>query len=386
MVADMNNTDTYSPSQQQQAAVPHLRRGKPANRRLADQVRESRRILLEATRLAEREEHAVDPKDQARPGHRPLYDMQEFAEKKAWVKGLEGDSKQTLLKSYEKHEKLGSIRRIAQAPDPEILEPLVRDFPNFAQVTELIVRRLHLCRMAPEKLLRLPPILLDGPPGVGKTAYCKRLSELLGIRFEQIDLSSGGVDFTMTGLDSGYSSGRPGRVWDSLKHECISVLWLLDELDKPGNSKAHSGINYLLGLLEPVSARRFIDNSALLPLDASWLCYIATSNDLALIQKPILSRFEVFTITPPSKPQMLAVVRSIFREIRKTEDWADAFEAELTTEIVQALSTSTPREIRRKLIQAHSNAAAHQRRQLLVSDIPQSQIPASDEKCRMGFV
>ena len=206
------------------------------------------------------------------------------------------------------------------------------------------------------------------------------------MRFEQIDLSSGGADFTMTGLDSGYSSGRPGQVWDSLKNECISVLWLLDELDKPGNSKVHSGINYLLGLLEPVSARRFIDNATLLPLDASWLCYLATSNDLTHIEKPILSRFEVFTILAPSESQIQAVVGSIFREIRKTEDWANAFETELTADMIQALSTSTPREIRRRLIQAHANAAANQRRHLVASDLPKSKSPASDEKCRMGFI
>lgn len=190
----------------------------------------------------------------------------------------------------------------------------------------------------------------------------------------------------MTGLDSGYSSGRPGRIWDSLKHECISVMWLLDEIDKPGNSKAHSGINYLLGLLEPVSARRFVDNAALLPIDASWLCYIATSNNLTLIDKAIVSRFEVFTITPPSEEQILAVVNSIFREIRKTEDWAIAFETELTEDVVQALSTYTPREIRRRLIQAHANAAAHQRRQLIVTDIPQSQGQSIGDKHRMGFI
>lgn len=382
----MKNT-SISTSIQQQPTVAFPRRGKKANRRLAEQVRESRRILLEAAQLAEEEEaQTVAPKDQARVGHRPLYDLQEFAEKLEWVESLEGDSKKTLLKSYEQHQSQGAFRRVAEAPAPEVLQPLKRDFPNFVQVTELIERRLHLCRMAPEKLLRLPPILLNGPPGVGKTAYCKRLSELLEIRFEQIDLSSGGVDFTITGLDSGYSSGRPGRVWDCLKHECISVLWLLDEIDKPGNSKTHSSINYLLGLLEPVSARRFIDNAALLPLDASWLCYIATSNDIALIDKPILSRFEVFTIPPPSGAQMLAVVGSIFLEIQKNESWADAFDAELTEDVIKALSTSTPREIRRGLVQAHANAAAHQRKQLIASDIPQALSPISSGERRIGFV
>lgn len=363
-----------------------LRRGQPANRAVAEQIREARRIAEEAARMAEREREFVEEKDLARTGYRQLYDMQEFAEKLDWVNGLEGDSSHALLKSYQEHKKLGAYRRVATAPDPAVLDLLARDFPNFTEVTQLICRRLHLCRIAPEKLLRLPPILLDGPPGIGKTAYCKRLAELLGMRFEQIDLSSGGVDFTMTGLDSGYSSGRPGRIWDSLKQECMSVLWLLDEIDKPGESKRHSGINYLLGLLEPVSARRFIDNAALLPLDTSWIFYIATCNNRTLIDPPILTRFEVLDIAAPTKTQMLAVVSSISSDMRNTEDWAVAFDTQLTDSIVLALSTSAPREIRRRLIQGYANAAAHQRRKLILDDIPPRQGQTPEEARRIGFI
>lgn len=358
-----------------------LPKGQPACRRKADALRAAYRLHHQFAAFSADEEDV--PRWQAQPGQRLLFNIDKLAEKKEWLTALAGDNQKALVKSFEKLEEIGPWRYVAQAPEPKVLDVLHVDFSNFSAVTTLIQQRLLLCRLAPEKLIRLPPILLDGPPGVGKTAYCQRLANLLGLRFEALDLSSAAASFSMTGLDAGYSTRHPGRIWESLQHDSLSVLWLLDEVEKSQNAKL-AGNAWLLGLLEPVSARRYEDSCTLLPIDASWICYIATSNDRDLIDPPLLNRFTVFDIQSPDATQMQAIVRSIHRDIRHSEAWAPVFGDALAESVIDTLIGYSPREIRRRLIDGFAAAAAQSRRVLQASDI--SGKPAAHADRRMGFL
>ena len=361
-----------------------LPRGKRACRRKAEELRAAYRLHRQFAAFARESEEPTCL--QAQPGQRRLFNVEELAEKKEWLGDLAGDNQKALLKSLAKLEKAGPWRNVSKAPIPEALDSLHTDFPSFSAVTELIQQRLLLCGLAPDKHIKLPPILLNGPAGVGKTAYCQRLAGLLKLRFEKVDLSSAVASFTMTGLDAGYGSGHPGRVWESLQHDSLSVLWLLDEVEKTNQESRHGGNQYLLGLLEPVSAARFVDNCTLVPLDASWICYIATCNNKSLIDVPLLSRFEVFDIPAPDTLQLRAIVRSIYRDIRNSEAWAPAFGEMLDGGVIDALTGYTPREIRRRLIDGFAAAAGQTRRVLQASDINAKADQHTHADRRIGFI
>lgn len=356
-----------------------LRSGCRANRAKAEVLREAYRLHHQMEAHAKEAQQASAPE----PGQRQLFDPAELENKKTALADLSGDNQKSLRKIFEKLEEEGPFRNVAEAPAPEVLDILLKDFPNFHAVTKSIQKHLLLCRLGPEKLLKIPAILVNGPPGIGKTAYCSRLAKSLGIRFEQIDLSTGGATFTMTGLDSGYNSGHPGRIWESLQQKSLSVLWQLDELEKCGQEGRDRGNQYLLGLLEPTSAQRFIDNSTLLPLNAAWIFYIATSNVKELINAPLLSRFEVFDIETPQGEQLEAVVKSIHRGLLESEPWAQTFDDHLDESLVDALSTYSPREIRRHLIDAFANAASQGRNHLLATDVAR---PPEASMRRIGFI
>jgi ATP-dependent Lon protease len=361
-----------------------LPKGHRACRRKADARRAAYQLHHQFAAFAREAEDL--PRWQAQPGERQLFNAHELTEKKEWLGELSGDNQKALLKSFEKLEKTGPWRKVATATAPEVLDCLHTDFPNFDAVTTLIQQRLLLCGLAPDKHIKLPPILLNGPAGVGKTAYCRRVATLLGLRFEKIDLSSAGASFTMTGLDAGYGSGHPGRIWQSLQHGTMSILWLLDEVEKVSQTAKDGGNQYLLGLLEPESATRFVDNCTLLPLDASWINYIATCNNRDLIDTPLLSRFEVFDIPPPDAAQLYAIVRSIYRDIRISEAWAPAFGEVLNDGVINALLGYTPREIRRRLIDGFAAAAGHSRRDLQACDISTKPDSNTGADRRIGFI
>ena len=123
-----------------------------------------------------------------------------------------------------------------------------------------------------------------------------------------------------------------------------------------------------------------------MPLDASWICYIGTCNDKNLIDTPLLSRFEVFDIPAPDESQLRAIVCSIYRDIRHSEDWAPAFGESLDGEVIDALSGYTPREIRRVLINGFAAAAGQSRRTLQAGDIRPQVDPHANAGRRIGFI
>jgi hypothetical protein len=175
-------------------------------------------------------------------GTHQLYRVPELESELAWARSLSGESRKVVLRQLEQARDLGPMRHIAAAPDPSALEGLRYDFPNFNYVLEFIERRLLLCRLGPAKLLRLPPLLLSGPPGVGKTWFTKRLAQIMAdIPYAQADLSQSTPAFAITGLDAAYETGRPGLIWRTLQSPCASPIVMFDEIDKVPSAGVKAG-------------------------------------------------------------------------------------------------------------------------------------------------
>ena len=320
-------------------------------------------------------------------GTHQLYRVPELESELAWARSLSGESRKVVLRQLEQARDLGPMRHIAAAPDPSVLEGLRYDFPNFNYVLEFIERRLLLCRLGPAKLLRLPPLLLSGPPGVGKTWFTKRLAQLLAdIPYAQADLSQSTPAFAITGLDAAYETGRPGLIWRTLQSPCASPIVMFDEIDKVSSGGRESGSGFLLGLLEKSSATRFQDAAMRLPIDASGVLWFATCNELSLLDSPVLSRFRIFEIASPTATQMRQVVNSVNRELLSAEDWSVVFDPILSEPILAELQAGTPRQIKQRLEDAYASAAAAGRRQLSTEDLNSPRRTSIDSTHSIGFI
>ena len=353
---------------------PTRRRGAPASRDTALQLAEIRRILAGMNFVAEPIEalatHEPTASAMVPPNLQQLFKAGDLDDRLLWAKRLAGDTKAVVLQHLLKARELGCMRRVAGPPSAEAVYALERDFPHCDAVTDLLRRRIALGNCCPAPTLNLPPMLLSGKPGSGKTAFAKRVAAMLGVPCHEVDMASLHTSFTMVGLDAGYGTGRPGALWDALQAECMSPVVILDELDKAGSDDpSDDPTGFLYSVLEPLTARRFLDAAIGLPIDASRVSWIATCNDHRRIHPAILSRFLLVDIDYPSAGQMPAVVASIHRDMMAHSEWAAWFEQTLAREVVHALSMMAPREVRQTLEDAYANAASDGRRCVLPTDV-----------------
>ncbi|MFX5583067.1 AAA family ATPase, partial [Acinetobacter baumannii] len=59
------------------------------------------------------------------------------------------------------------------------MDALYDELPNFHEVLDDVRRQIALCNDSSDAL-EITPLLLLGPPGVGKTHFARQLAELLG--------------------------------------------------------------------------------------------------------------------------------------------------------------------------------------------------------------
>ena len=372
------------------------RHGAPASRDTAEQLAAICRFMAEDTFAQAL--HAVIPMEAPMPRASTAPDTicsadlhQHFIEteldnRMQWARSLAGDTRSIVLRHLERAAELGPMRRVARPPSHEAIDALERDFPHCVAVTDLLRRRIALGHCCPSPALQLPPLLISGAPGTGKSAFAKRLAAALAVPCSEIDMASVRAAFTLGGLDVGYTTGRPGAVWDAMQTSCMSPVIILDELDKSSHGdSADDPAGALYSLLEPLTACRYIDAALGLAVDASWVFWLATCNDPGRINPAILSRFRLVAIDTPTTDQMPAVVASIHSSLLSRSPWAAHFDQTLTADVVRELSSLAPRQVSQTLEDAYSNAANAGRRCLLRADIQAVKQPGSRGRS-IGFL
>jgi len=282
-------------------------------------------------------------------------------------------------------------RAVALSPSRDALQGLRNDFPNFVEVIDLIERRCALSTFA-DGAFELPPILLVGPPGVGKTCFVKKLADVAQVPFHDIPMATASTGWMLSGLDRSWHGAKPGRLFRALcvdEDAVANPLFLLDEIDKvsgsAGNSNASRADAALYALLEPTSAARFEDECLPVTLDARSLVIVATANDLESIPAPLRSRFEVFHIQPAAQDERQAIARSVHANLCASNPWGKAFADALDEDVLDALvrEHADARSMRRALTDACAAAALRGEKHVRISDVPRTQEP---QRRTMGFV
>lgn len=266
------------------------------------------------------------------------------------------------------------IKAVAEVPTDTPLAELYSRFPHFEKPLDYISKALALAACGEDgNPVYLPPILLKGGPGTGKTFFAQELSRVLGTIFIERDISVTSEAFVLTGLDAGWKGAKPGLVFNALVNgPTANPLICLNEIDKAQSGENRSSpIAPLYALLEPTSARTFTDEFLAIPLDASKISWVLTCNE-GYIPPPILSRLEAFEIAAPTPAQCRVIAQSVWTNICSRQlPKGHGFPAQLKAELLDCVSTVTPRIMRKALVNAAGSAAMENRKELSVSTLTQ---------------
>lgn len=255
-------------------------------------------------------------------------------------------------------------------------------FPQFNEVIDFYENTI--ISLAKLNLpFEVPPVLLQGDPGLGKTFFASELAKLIKLPFYEISLASTTSSFALSGSNIQWAEGTTGFISETLaKSDFANPIILVDEIDKAPIGAAYNPLNVFYGLLEPHSAKRFRDEALEIELDASKIVWIATGNYIDSIPTPIKSRMRIFTIFQPDKNCMRPVVESIYQYLVKNKVYGKLLDSELEESVIFNLLSLSPRSVRLALEEATFKAIRNDRSNILLKDLPQ----ITKEKNRVGFI
>jgi SpoVK/Ycf46/Vps4 family AAA+-type ATPase len=250
----------------------------------------------------------------------------------------------------------GPNRRVGLARSVEDVLALEHSHPHFSEVIQFVADRIAM-QKASRRPVRLPPMMLFGPPGVGKTHFCEALASVLHVPVRRHPMDQAETSSALLGSDLSWGNTRYGLVFEMLAlGDHANPVVILDELDKAGRISSSSGLAsptaVLHSLLEPVSALRVRDISVDIELDASLITWIATANYPWLIAPTLRSRMKEFLIRMPTAQQALLVATSVVAQA--IQDSGVGWSQQPDRRFIAAVAHLTAREI----YQATATAAA----------------------------
>ncbi|HEX5372100.1 MAG TPA: AAA family ATPase [Aquabacterium sp.] len=277
---------------------------------------------------------------------------------------------ESLRATYERMLEMGPDRFQVKPSGLPAMDHLYDELPNFHEVLDDLRRQLALCTDSHDAL-EITPMLLLGPPGVGKTHFAREVSQLLGTGLGFISMSSMTAGWVLSGASSQWKGARPGKVFETLVDgQYANPVMVVDEIDKAGGEHAYDPLGSLYSLLEHDTAHSFTDEFAEVPIDASQVIWVATANEVRSIPDPILNRVNVFEIEMPDEEASRKIASKLYRSIRADHAWGRRFAPELSEAVLDGLSALAPREMRRALMTAFGNAKLDGRDTLEPRDLP----------------
>lgn len=252
----------------------------------------------------------------------------------------------------------GPERYLADIPAISKLDELEAKYPNFKAVIHFVRKQFDLINLQKDKVISLPPILLVGDPGLGKTKFISSLAAIMNVDTKEIPMSSISAGWVLSGSDVSWEGGKPGRVAESLMYSpCANSIVILDELDKSSKDGKCDPHGPLFQLLERHTAEKFVDEALRVPLNTKHLIWFATANDASLLSEAIRSRFEIFEIPALDKDSTVIVAQSIYSDLINDHQWGSAFTDHLDSEVAVKLYGFNARDIYKSINRACANAA-----------------------------
>ncbi|TCU60482.1 ATPase family protein associated with various cellular activities (AAA) [Bradyrhizobium sp. R2.2-H] len=244
--------------------------------------------------------------EQNQPKHR--YEPRDFG-----LVVIQKDKATSLSKDQSGFKELLDVRLpLVVARDLDIVRTtLMTEYPHATTAIDLVLRDLR-----EGEPVRLKPVLLTGPAGVGKSRLVRRLGDLLGIGVYRYD-GSGASDNMFGGCPKAWSSSIPSAPARAINQMRIgNPIVMIDEADKSGTSTQNGRLwDALLPFLERETAARHRDVSLDAELNLSFISYIATANSIELLPAPLKDRFRIIKVPAPGILDLPILAANVLQEL-----------------------------------------------------------------------
>ena len=261
------------------------------------------------------------------------------------------------------------------------IKALRRSFPNADVFLDLLEDMCSLASIG-DSVLTMPPTVLDGPPGSGKSVLTEEIAKTFGGGYVRISMPGMEMGSELGGSDPTWTQAHVGKVFSELvSSPYANPIFLLDEIDKTSSTERFSPWASLHDLLEPNTAKKFRDRCFdHVAIDASRICWMATSNDFSVVPPAIKSRFNVAYMPLPTADQLHAIVESVWARLQIANPVCANFN--ISSEMFMAMRDHSPRTMSQRLLRACARAAREGVFTLKVQHLPPS---SGKQQKHIGF-